>query len=113
MHKAKAATSQQAEKAAVVPLFASLDQLEQMLAGKDSLAGSGLTDVRIRLFITIVRFDSVSIGCSKRNLRTICSGRPACAVALLCVLCGLRTTVRRRARAHAAPQVHAEALPEQ
>ena len=77
MYKSGFATSQQAYEAAVVPLFASLDRLEQMLAGKDYLVGGRLTEADVRLFVTIVRFDPVYVGHFKCNLRTIRNGYPA------------------------------------
>ena len=77
MYKSGFATSQQAYEAAVVPLFASLDRLEQMLAGKDYLVGGCLTEADVRLFVTIVRFDPVYVGHFKCNLRTIRNGYPA------------------------------------
>ena len=49
------ASTQQAYEAAVVPLFKSLDRLEQMLDGREYLIGDRLTEADIRLFVTIVR----------------------------------------------------------
>ena len=40
---------------AVIPLFESLDRLENILQGKDYLIGNQLTEADIRLFVTIVR----------------------------------------------------------
>jgi len=59
---------------AVVPLFDSLDRLEKMLTGKESLVGGILTEADIRLWVTIIRFDPVYVGHFKCNLRTIRSG---------------------------------------
>ncbi|KAK7685560.1 hypothetical protein QCA50_011427 [Cerrena zonata] len=77
VYKAGFASSQQAYEAAVVPLFKSLDRLEEMLKGKTYLIGDTLTEADIRLFVTIVRFDPVYVGHFKCNLRTIRDGYPA------------------------------------
>jgi putative glutathione S-transferase len=53
------ATTQDAYEEAVVPLFETLDKLEAMLADKRFLLGDKLTEADIRLFPTLVRFDSV------------------------------------------------------
>ena len=55
MYRTGFAATQQAYEAAVVPLFASLDRLETILAGKDYLLGDQLTEADVRLFVTIVR----------------------------------------------------------
>jgi glutathione S-transferase len=54
VYKTGVATKQAAYEAAVVPLFDSLDRLEQMLIGKDYLVGDTLTEADIRLWVTIV-----------------------------------------------------------
>jgi putative glutathione S-transferase len=53
------ATTQEAYEEAVIPLFEALDKLEAMLADKRFLLGDKLTEADIRLFPTLVRFDSV------------------------------------------------------
>ncbi|WP_076537564.1 glutathione S-transferase family protein [Shewanella sp. UCD-KL21] len=65
------ATSQQAYEAAITPLFASLDQLEQRLATKRYLMGDVITEADWRLFTTLIRFDCVYVGHFKTNIRTI------------------------------------------
>jgi putative glutathione S-transferase len=59
VYKAGFATSQSAYDAAVVPLFDSLDWLEERLATQRYLMGDALTEADWRLFTTLVRFDSV------------------------------------------------------
>jgi len=77
VYKSGFATTQTAYEAAVVPLFESLDRLEELLTDKDYLVGNMLTEADIRLFVTIVRFDPVYVGHFKCNLRTIRGGYPA------------------------------------
>ena len=60
VYKASFASTQEAYEAGVIPLFQSLDRLEQMLAGKDFLVGDQLTEADIRLFVTIVRASPTS-----------------------------------------------------
>lgn len=43
----------------MVPLFESLDRLEEILVGQDYVVGNVLTEADIRLFTTLVRFDPV------------------------------------------------------
>lgn len=59
VYKAGFATSQDAYDAAVVPLFDSLDWLEQRLAGNRYLMGEQITEADWRLFTTLIRFDLV------------------------------------------------------
>ena len=54
VYKAGFATSFNAYRAAVVPLFEALDKVEAMLAGKTYLIGNRLTEADIRLYVTIV-----------------------------------------------------------
>ena len=77
VYKSGFASTQKAYEAAVLPLFASLDRLEDILKGKDYLVGNQLTEADVRLFVTIVRFDPVYVGHFKCNLRTIRGGYPA------------------------------------
>ncbi|KAI0090352.1 glutathione S-transferase [Irpex rosettiformis] len=76
VYKSGFATSQSAYEAAVIPLFKSLDRLENMLEGKEYLIGNRLTEADVRLFVTIVRFDPVYVGHFKCNIRTIRNGYP-------------------------------------
>ncbi len=59
VYKSGFATTQDAYDKAVVPLFESLDWLEERLSGQRYLAGDRLTEADWRLFTTLVRFDSV------------------------------------------------------
>ncbi len=52
-------------------LFARLDWLEARLSGQRYLVGDQLTEADIRLFTTLVRFDSVYHGHFKCNLRRL------------------------------------------
>ncbi|UWQ13868.1 glutathione S-transferase family protein [Aliiroseovarius sp. M344] len=71
VYKAGFATSQEAYEEAVVPLFDTLDDLEQRLATQRYLTGSSITEADWRLFTTLVRFDPVYVGHFKCNLRRI------------------------------------------
>ncbi|TWD81037.1 putative glutathione S-transferase [Kribbella amoyensis] len=61
------ATSQEAYEQAYDALFARLDELEQRLADREYLLGDTLSEVDIRLFTTLVRFDAVYHGHFKCN----------------------------------------------
>jgi glutathionyl-hydroquinone reductase len=65
------ATTQAAYEAAVVPLFDTLDWLEDRLSRSRFLCGDSITEADIRLFTTLVRFDSVYHGHFKCNVRRI------------------------------------------
>ena len=65
------AQSQQAYETASQKLFATLDEIEQVLATKRYLCGDRLTLADIRLFTTLFRFDIVYHGLFKCNLRQI------------------------------------------
>ena len=65
------ATSQEAYFEAVVPLFETLDWLEQRLAGQRYLCGNRLTEADWRLFTTLLRFDAVYHGHFKCNLQRL------------------------------------------
>ena len=71
VYKAGFATTQAAYEEAVVPLFETLDWLEERLAQSRFLCGDALTEADIRLFTTLVRFDAVYHGHFKCNLRRI------------------------------------------
>jgi putative glutathione S-transferase len=71
VYKAGFATSQAAYETAVTALFERLDWLEARLAGRRFLVGEQLTEADIRLFTTLVRFDSVYHGHFKCNLRRL------------------------------------------
>lgn len=71
VYRAGFATTQEAYEEAVLPLFATLDQLEMLLATRRYLTGNTLTEADIRLFPTLVRFDSVYASHFKCSLRRI------------------------------------------
>ncbi|MBL4639533.1 MAG: glutathione S-transferase family protein [Kordiimonadaceae bacterium] len=71
VYRAGFATTQAAYEDAVGPLFATLDQLEDLLSQQRYLVGDALTEADIRLFTTLVRFDAVYVGHFKCNIRQI------------------------------------------
>ena len=71
VYKAGFATSQEAYASAVERLFARLDWLEARLATQRFLVGNAMTEADVRLFTTLVRFDSVYVGHFKCNLRRL------------------------------------------
>ena len=71
VYKAGFATTQEAYEEAVIPLFESLDWLEQRLASQRYLTGSQITEADWRLFTTLIRFDSVYVGHFKCNLKRL------------------------------------------
>ncbi|KAJ6558645.1 glutathione S-transferase [Mycena sp. CBHHK59/15] len=77
VYRAGFATAQEAYETAVTTVFAALDRLEARLTGKDFLVGGQLTEADVRLFVTIVRFDTAYVGQFKCNIQTIRGGYPA------------------------------------
>ncbi len=71
VYKAGFATTQAAYEAAVFPLFAALDWLEEQLRGRRFLCGPAPTLADVRLFTTLVRFDAVYVGHFKCNIRRL------------------------------------------
>jgi len=71
VYRAGFATTQAAYEEAVVPLFATLDELEDRLATRRYLTGPRLTEADVRLFTTLIRFDPVYFGHFKCNKRRI------------------------------------------
>jgi len=71
VYKAGFATSQAAYEEAVIPLFETLDWLEQRLSQSRFLCDDTLTEADIRLFTTLVRFDAVYHGHFKCNIRRV------------------------------------------
>lgn len=73
VYKAGFATSQGAYESAVGALFESLGRLEGILAGSGGryLLGSEMTEVDVRLFTTVVRFDPVYVQHFKCNVGMI------------------------------------------
>ncbi len=71
VYKAGFATSQAAYEEAVLPLFATLGELEDRLGRQRYLCGGRITEADWRLFTTLVRFDPVYYGHFKCNIRRI------------------------------------------
>lgn len=71
VYKSGFATNQEAYEEAVVPLFETLDWLEERLSSKRYLVGENLTEADWRLFTTLVRFDPVYVSHFKCNLKRI------------------------------------------
>jgi glutathionyl-hydroquinone reductase len=71
VYKAGFATTQSAYEDAVAPLFETLDWLEERLAQSRFLCEDTFTEADIRLFTTLVRFDSVYHGHFKCNIRRV------------------------------------------
>src|SRR5947207_11606626 len=65
------ARSQQAYEASFHKLFAALDEVEERLGRQRYLAGEHFTEADLRLFPTLVRFDTVYYSHFKCNLRRI------------------------------------------
>ncbi len=71
VYRAGFATSQSAYEEAARAVFATLDQLEQILSRRRYLAGRQITEADWRLFTTVVRFDAVYYSHFKCNVRRI------------------------------------------
>ncbi|MGY9012272.1 MAG: glutathione S-transferase family protein, partial [Rhodobacterales bacterium] len=71
VYKAGFATTPEAYQEAVLPLFETLDGLEEKLATQRYLTGDTITEADWRLFTTMVRFDPVYVGHFKCNIRRI------------------------------------------
>lgn len=71
VYKAGFATTQGAYEEAFDMVFATLDSLEERLAGQRFLVGSRLTEADVRLYTTLARFDAVYYSHFKCNLRRI------------------------------------------
>ncbi len=71
VYRAGFAKSQEAYEAAVNPLFETLDWLENKLASSRFLVGPEPTEADVRLFTTLIRFDSVYYSHFKCNVRRI------------------------------------------
>ena len=71
VYKAGFAGSQEAYDEAVVPLFETLDWLEDKLSRADYLVGNRLTEADWRLFTTLLRFDPVYHTHFKCNLKRL------------------------------------------
>jgi putative glutathione S-transferase len=71
VYKSGFATNQEAYEEAVVPLFETLDWLNERLENQRYLNGASLTEADWRLFTTLVRFDPVYVSHFKCNLKRI------------------------------------------
>lgn len=71
VYKVGFATDQAVYEEELEKLFAALDKLEEHLENQDYLVGNQLTEADIRLFTTLVRFDTVYFGHFKCNLRQL------------------------------------------
>ncbi|GJM04169.1 MAG: glutathione-dependent reductase [marine bacterium B5-7] len=65
------ATTQDAYEEALIPLFETLDWLEQRLSSRRYLLGREITEADWRLFTTLIRFDAVYVGHFKTNLKRL------------------------------------------
>lgn len=70
VYKSGFASSQEAYDEAVEGVFAMLDEMEERIAG-DFFFGDKLTEVDIRLFVTLIRFDAAYHGLFKTNRKRI------------------------------------------
>jgi glutathionyl-hydroquinone reductase len=71
VYKAGFARSQEAYEEAARALFATLDDLDELLDAQPYLAGDRITEADWRLFTTLARFDAVYVGHFKCNLRRL------------------------------------------
>ncbi|MGH1464671.1 MAG: glutathione S-transferase family protein [Cognatishimia sp.] len=71
VYRAGFARSQEAYDAGVTEVFETLDQLEAHLTGRTWIAGDTMTEVDLRLFPTLVRFDVAYVGAFKCNIRRL------------------------------------------
>ena len=71
VYRAGFATTQAAYEEGVLPLFETLDWLEERLATRRYLTGETTTEADWRLFTTLIRFDAVYVGHFKCNIRRI------------------------------------------
>ena len=71
VYKSGFATEQNVYEEEVKTLFASLDELEKTLGRQRFLVGDHLTEADVRLFTTLIRFDSVYYGHFKCNLKRL------------------------------------------
>jgi putative glutathione S-transferase len=71
VYRAGMATTQAAYHDAVTKIFATLDELEERLAGRRYLLGGQVTEADVRLWVTLARFDVVYHYHFKANLRRL------------------------------------------
>lgn len=80
VYKSGFATTADAYERNVTALFEALDRVEKHLQGQREgpyYFGKALTEVDIRLYVTLIRFDPVYVQHFKCNIRDIRSGYPA------------------------------------
>ena len=71
VYRAGFASTQAAHEEAVVPLFETLDWLDDRLSKRRYLCGAPITEADWRLFTTLIRFDAVYVGHFKCNLKRL------------------------------------------
>lgn len=71
VYKCGFATTQEAYEEALIPLFETLDWLDQRLAKQRYLTGNQITEADWRLFTTLIRFDPVYVGHFKCNTKRV------------------------------------------
>jgi len=71
VYKCGFATTQQAYEEALIPLFDTLNYLDERLGAQRYLAGDRITEADWRLFTTLIRFDPVYVGHFKCNIKRI------------------------------------------
>ena len=71
VYRAGFARSQEPYEEAVTALFATLDEVEELLGAQRYLVGERITEADWRLFTTLARFDPVYVGHFKCNLRRL------------------------------------------
>ena len=71
VYKCGFATTQTAYEEALIPIFDTLDWLEEKLSSNRYLVGNFITEADWRLFTTLVRFDPVYVGHFKCNIRRL------------------------------------------
>jgi putative glutathione S-transferase len=78
VYKAGFASSQEEYNKNIIPVFGALNKLEKIIAnnGGPFVLGRDLTELDIRLYATIIRFDTVYVQHFKCNLGTIRHGYP-------------------------------------
>ncbi|PHH82500.1 hypothetical protein CDD82_5754 [Ophiocordyceps australis] len=77
VYKCGFATTSEAYERNVRALFGALDRAEAQVEKGEYFVGSQLTEVDVRLYVTLVRFDPVYVQHFKCNVRDIRSGYPA------------------------------------
>lgn len=71
VYRAGFAKNQEAYQEAVVALFNTLDELEELLSRGRYLTGNRVTEADWRLFTTLIRFDTVYVGHFKCNIKRL------------------------------------------